>query len=34
MTQVLSSGPSLDAFQELAAALKSDNKAEKPSRAS
>jgi flagellum-specific ATP synthase len=33
MTQVLSSGPSVDAFQELAAALKSDNKTEKPARA-
>jgi hypothetical protein len=29
MTQVLSSGPSVDAFQELAAALKSDTKSEK-----
>ena len=29
MTQVLSSGPSIDAFQELAAALKSDPKADK-----
>jgi flagellum-specific ATP synthase len=32
MTQVLSSGPSVDAFQELAAALKTDNKSEKPGK--